>query len=162
MASNRKWLWLVLLGGVVICWAALVYPMLVIQPFRAQESSALATALEVRRFGPPTAALLALLALWCAWRLGREGKWWARSGAVLLGLLAAVGAGLGQINIFERMFHRIDSVETLAAGQAALAQDDMVLAVAAGGQARAYPIRMMGYHHIVNDWVGGVPLVGTY
>jgi hypothetical protein len=31
-----------------------------------------------------------------------------------------------------------------------------------GGSARAYPIRTMGYHHIVNDVVGGTALVATY
>jgi hypothetical protein len=31
-----------------------------------------------------------------------------------------------------------------------------------GGESRAYPVRMMAYHHIVNDVVGGVPIVATY
>jgi hypothetical protein len=38
----------------------------------------------------------------------------------------------------------------------------MVLAVRSGAQARAYPIRAMAYHHLVNDTLGGVPLVATY
>ena len=49
-----------------------------------------------------------------------------------------------------------------AAEDAALDKDDMVTAIRAGGHARAYPIRMMGYHHIVNDWVGGKAVVATY
>ena len=40
--------------------------------------------------------------------------------------------------------------------------DDKVLAVKVGQHARAYPIRTMGYHHIVNDTVGGVPIAVTY
>ena len=40
--------------------------------------------------------------------------------------------------------------------------DDKVLAVSWGRMARAYPIRTMGYHHIVNDTVGGVPIAVTY
>jgi hypothetical protein len=38
----------------------------------------------------------------------------------------------------------------------------MVIAVRFGSDARAYPINMMGYHHIVNDVVGGIPVVVTY
>ncbi len=40
--------------------------------------------------------------------------------------------------------------------------DDAVLAVKLAGSARAYPIREMGYHHVINDWVGGVPIAATY
>jgi Protein of unknown function (DUF3179) len=30
------------------------------------------------------------------------------------------------------------------------------------GASRAYPIRQMGYHHVVNDTLGGVPIIATY
>jgi len=38
----------------------------------------------------------------------------------------------------------------------------MVLAIQFGPDARAYPISEMAYHHIVNDWVNGVPVAVTY
>jgi len=38
----------------------------------------------------------------------------------------------------------------------------MILAVRFGGDARAYPIREMAYHHIVNDVVEDVPVAVTY
>jgi hypothetical protein len=34
--------------------------------------------------------------------------------------------------------------------------------VRVAGIARAYPIRSISYHHVVNDTVGGVPIVATY
>jgi hypothetical protein len=37
-----------------------------------------------------------------------------------------------------------------------------VLAVTVGEESVAYPIRLMGYHHLVGDTVGGVPIVATY
>jgi hypothetical protein len=37
-----------------------------------------------------------------------------------------------------------------------------VLGVSAGGVARAYPTHLMEYHQIVNDSLGGVPIVVTY
>jgi hypothetical protein len=38
----------------------------------------------------------------------------------------------------------------------------MVLALIFNDDARAYPVREMAYHHIVNDVVGGVPVAVTY
>jgi hypothetical protein len=39
---------------------------------------------------------------------------------------------------------------------------DMVLAVLKNGEAAAYPVRLMAYHHLVQDVVGGTPIVATY
>jgi hypothetical protein len=38
----------------------------------------------------------------------------------------------------------------------------MVMSVSIGGETHAYPIRALGYHHIVNDVVGGVAVAATY
>jgi hypothetical protein len=38
----------------------------------------------------------------------------------------------------------------------------MVIAVEIAGDAVAYPVRQMAYHHLVNDVVGGRPVVSTY
>ncbi|MCP5111656.1 MAG: DUF3179 domain-containing protein [bacterium] len=38
----------------------------------------------------------------------------------------------------------------------------MVLGVEVGGEARAYPLDLIAYHHIVNDEVNGQPLAVTY
>jgi hypothetical protein len=48
------------------------------------------------------------------------------------------------------------------ADDAKLDAGDMVLTVSINGDARAYPVREMAYHHIVNDVVGGVPIAATY
>ena len=43
----------------------------------------------------------------------------------------------------------------VAAGKATFVEpDDLVMAVAIGAEAVAYPIRQIGYHHVVNDIVG--------
>ena len=39
---------------------------------------------------------------------------------------------------------------------------DMVMAVELNGDAVAYPVLQMAYHHIVNDVVGGRPITATY
>ena len=47
-------------------------------------------------------------------------------------------------------------------GKPASTPKDMVIAVTLGGESRAYPIREMGYHHIVNDRLHQLPIVVTY
>jgi hypothetical protein len=49
-----------------------------------------------------------------------------------------------------------------AANEVKLDGAEKVVAVRVGGQARAYPIRSMSYHHVVNDVVGGAAIVATY
>ena len=43
-----------------------------------------------------------------------------------------------------------------------LPDEDLVLGLEWMGEARAYPIRMITDHHIVNDIVAGRPLLATY
>ncbi len=39
---------------------------------------------------------------------------------------------------------------------------NVVIGVALGGEARAYPVHVLEWHQVVNDTVGGVPVVVTY
>jgi hypothetical protein len=84
-------------------------------------------------------------------------------------VLAVVGAGfvcalavLTRVNVFELMFHPVDHPAFAAATAVKLDKDDKLIVVKIGGSARAYPIRTMGYHHVVNDVVGGTAIVATY
>jgi hypothetical protein len=43
-----------------------------------------------------------------------------------------------------------------------LVPDDRVIGVKLGGQARAYPLRFLVWHEVVNDTVAGVPIAVTY
>jgi hypothetical protein len=38
----------------------------------------------------------------------------------------------------------------------------MVIAVTNNGESVAYPVRLMAYHHLTQDVVGGTPIVATY
>jgi hypothetical protein len=66
------------------------------------------------------------------------------------------------VNIYELMFHPVDHPAFASAAAVKLDKDDKLIVVKIAGSARAYPIRTMGYHHIVNDVVGGTALVATY
>ena len=61
------------------------------------------------------------------------------------------------------MFAPLKNAEYARAREATFVDDaDMVIAVELNGDAVAYPIRQMAYHHVVNDEVGGIPVVSTY
>jgi len=56
----------------------------------------------------------------------------------------------------------IDDPKFAAVGEVDLPGNEPVLSVQVGDNARAYPLRILMWHEIVNDTVGGVPLAITY
>ena len=82
---------------------------------------------------------------------------------LLLGvILAGASAAMAHLNYFEWMFHHLRTPGFQDARSSKLDASEMVLAVHLGEDSRAYPIREMAYHHVVNDVVGGVPIAVTY
>lgn len=163
-SPRRKRTFLVLL---VACFAtalfSLVYPMYVIRPFRAQGVQELAAALVVLRFrtaGMLVCAAGALIGATGYWRL-TPGRW-RRAAAAGSAAGVCIFAGLSQVNVYEMMFHPMGAPTIESAADTKLDQDEKVLAILVKGSARAYPVRSIAYHHIVNDMVGGVPIVATY
>ena len=148
---------------VVVSLTVELIPVWIIRPFRGQSPQELALALTLRTWGPLVTILTGLAALILAVGLLRGARW-RQKALVLLGLvLVAASAVLARYNYFERVFFKpITSPQFASAAEVQLDPDEMVLAVRSGPQARAYPIRAMAYHHLVNDTLGGVPLVATY
>jgi hypothetical protein len=72
------------------------------------------------------------------------------------------GVTLVHVNVYDLMFRPLGRPEFLSASEAKIDPDDMVVAVRIGSDSRAYPIREMSYHHLVNDTVGGTPIIATY
>ncbi len=159
--ETRKSLALAAISAVV-CIACVAIPMFVIRPFRPQGAQELEIALAVRRAGPWLAgvcAVVVLLLLVRSWKTMKIGARTAMAGLFLVAMACAV---FTHINIFEKMFHPYESPSFGGAAEAKVDPDDKVLAVTLGQEARAYPIRTMGYHQIVNDIVNGVPIAVTY
>ena len=163
MLRSRRLFGTILAVCLAVSLAAVGYPLYVIRPFRAQGARELAAALTVSRYcGLATAlsAIVALAALALYWR-GQTARWRRIAAATCAGLVCAL-AVLARVNVFELIFHPIAHASFTAAAQSKLDSRDKVIAVVVNGEARAYPIRAMGYHHIVNDEVGKVAIVATY
>jgi hypothetical protein len=147
----------------VVAVAALLYPIYVIRPFRAQGPRELLAALAVLRYRPVVMILCGLFSLAALARYwNRESRGFRRAGSAACVIAVAVVAALSRVNIYERMFHPFERPSFSRADEAKLDGDEKVIAISVGGEARAYPIRIVSYHHLINDVVGGVPIVATY
>jgi hypothetical protein len=153
---------LVLLACLTVGLFCVVYPIYVIRPFRHQGARELAVALAVSRFRPAITVVAAIAAV-----LAAIGYWRARGAEVEAGFdgggaALVVVRVLARVNVYELMFHPIQKPAFQAAREVKLDGAEKVIAVRTGGEARAYPIRSMSYHHVVNDVVGGAAIVATY
>lgn len=74
-----------------------------------------------------------------------------------LGDAVVVAEGRGPIPVIREPRH-----ETIVRADEWLSPNEPVLAASAGGEARAYPLRLLLRHEAVNDWLGGSPLLVTY
>jgi hypothetical protein len=161
--AGRPWLWAALLAVVALALAAVAIPVWLLRPFEPQSAAALALAYAVRR-AAPLATLLALAAAAAlAWRLAGGARWWGRLALAAAVLATGAASWTARQNLFERMFpplHHPGYAPAAAAGF--VDAGDMVLAIRIGGEAVAYPVRQVAYHHVVEDVVGGTPLAVTY
>jgi Protein of unknown function (DUF3179) len=144
--------------------AVSLYPIYVIRPFREQKPADLQRALWVqmhdRLFLAGIFLLITMLALLVWRRAGLTARILLLAPAMAVALLAA---GASWVNPYEQvMFHGVGIPHYVTIQDAGIDAKDMVIVVTMGDDSRAYPIREMGYHHIVNDRLHQLPIVVTY
>ena len=152
-----------LLAGLATLALAL-YPIYVIRPFREQQPAALRRALWVQLHDKVILFALFLLITLCALFVWRRAGWVARLLLLAPAMgIALIAAGAAWFNPYEQlMFHPFGEPRYVTIKQAGIDPKDMVIAVTLDGESRAYPIREMGYHHVVNDRLHQLPIVVTY
>ena len=146
---------------VVAAVAIVILPAYILNPFAPETERGLTVAYTAKRYAPVVTLVLIAAGLWLATKLWN--RWWRKTLVVFALLLLVAAAWLSHQNHFEWMFNPLSNSAYAAASEASFVEaDDMVLAVAVNGEAAAYPVRLLAYHHIVHDVVGGVPIVVTY
>ena len=135
------------------------YPNYVIRPRRPKGPRELQAALFVLQYRP-VAEILCVVLAWGAlvWFLRSKPRLASRIGAIAVTVLVFAAAALSRVNVYEIMFHPAGVPSFEPVRETKLDGDEKVLAV----HARAYPVRSISYHHIVNDVEGGVPIAVTY
>jgi hypothetical protein len=163
MSSRRHWI--VIVACLLVSLFCLAYPIYVIRPFRHQGVTELSVALLVMRIrGVVTAAcvVLAIVTTVRAWREPSLPRRRRRIGAIAGVVGVCTFTALSHVNIYEVMFHPLGAPAFESAAESKLDKGEKLITIEVNGAARAYPIRGMSYHHIVNDSVGGVPIAATY
>jgi hypothetical protein len=163
MYRSRTLLFYGLAASLILSLLALVYPIYVIRPFRRQMPAELALAMQVMRYRPVLEGGCVLVALaFCMLIFRHFGSIKARVAAIVCVVLVFASAALSRVNIYEQMFHPAEKPAYAAIAQTKLAAAEPVIAISLDGAARAYPIRIISYHHIINDTLAGEPVVATY
>jgi hypothetical protein len=161
---TRRGAWPALLLLPLLALAVVMVPVMLIRPFAPQSPTSIELAYTLRRWSPWLTVGLSLAGLGVGVRLWRETpRLLPRIAVAFLALVAVATTWMSRQNHFEWMFAPLPDARFVRAAEAeAVAPDDMVLAVMTGGDAVAYPVRQIAYHHLVEDSVGGVPIVATY
>lgn len=162
--TSRRLGWLGLLIIVAAALAIVAVPVWIVQPFKPETQKGLSIAYAMRRWSPVVtiAALVISVGLvGYLWRGSR--RWFAKATLVIILLPLLPAAWFARQNHFEWMFNPLAHSSYVRVADASFVGDsDMVLAVDNNGEAVAYPTRLMAYHHVVQDVVGGKPIVATY
>lgn len=143
--------------------AFVVVPVFLIQPFKPQTERSLAVGYAFKSWAPWATVALAALALFVVARAWRGSRWWSNAVSVLLFVPVAASVWAARQNVYEVMFNPLERPAYVSPAEVDyIGDEDMVLAVEHGGERVAYPVRLMAYHHIAADTVGGVPIAATY
>ena len=161
--ATRRLLWLALVVVVVGACAWVFVPVWTIQPFKAQTPAGVNLSYGLRRWSPVATLVALALAALLVVLLWRGARLLPRVALVALVLPVVAAAWFARQNHFEWMFKPLAQSAYAAADKVDFVGDEeMVLAVEVNGDAVAYPIRQLAYHHVVEDTVGGLPVVSTY
>lgn len=162
--AGHRWLWLLLIVIVAVALAVVMIPAALIMPFRRQTPFGVELSWLLRRWSPVVtiAALIAALAVVVS--LWRRSKGFVKRAAMIVLVLPLIAAAwFARQNHFEWMFQPLPNAAYARAGEANfVADNDLVMGIEINGEAVAYPVRQMAYHHVVNDVVGGRPITATY
>jgi hypothetical protein len=154
--------WLLFLIFAVTGIALFLIPAVIIRPFAHQSASGLALAMALRQRAPLASLIAAIVCAILAFLLWQSDNPRRKAGLCSVLLLVVLSAVMSRLNYFEWMFQPVDSAQFESESASKLDGGEMILAVRYGIDSRAYPIREMAYHHVLNDVVEGVPLAVTY
>lgn len=161
---NRKAAWLIIFLLTVMALVIVAVPVWLIMPFKSQTPRGLDIAYTMKRWSPLVTVAASIIVLALAvflWRGVR--RWWLKVPLVIAFAFTLVFAWFARQNHFEWMFNPLPNVSFAKASDASfVADNDQVLGVHINGEAAAYPIRQIAYHHVIQDEVGGVAIAATY
>lgn len=161
---GRRAAWAAILVVTLVGLAVVLAPVWIIQPFKAQSERGLAVSYSMRRWSPLiTVAALAVALTLGVWLWRGTRRWWRKAALIVIVVPLLASTWFARQNHFEWMFNPLASASYVKPNDATfMTEPDVVMAVENNGEAVAFPVRLMAYHHVVQDVVGGTPIVATY
>jgi len=159
----RRSSWVALFLVLLLAATIVGVPVWLIRPFVSQTPDALDWSWALRQWAPLISSAGLLVGLMVAVGLWRGARWPGRTSLVLASLLLAAAAWFARQNHFEWMFRPFpDARFTRVAETKDVPDGEPIIGVAHARDALAFPIRRIGYHHLINTEVGRLPIVSTY
>ena len=155
---------LILLAILIAAVAAVFIPAYLIRPFTAQTKEGVRISYYFRTWAPVFTVILLVIAIFLSVRSWRAASHWLKKAVLAMILLfTATATWFSFQNYFQWMFNPLPDANYARAEKVDFINGkDMVLTVTNAGEAVAYPVRLLAYHHLVHDRVGGKPIVATY
>ncbi|HMH20940.1 MAG TPA: DUF3179 domain-containing (seleno)protein [Puia sp.] len=161
MKSKKAWL---LTIGLLLLFALEILRVYFIMPFPgSQQSDTIGIAYFLDKYIVWLRILALLVVLPPLWYFIRQGRPWLK---VLLTVLVLFYALIFYAFNFrflaDKMFYQPREKSFSAVATDSTDKNKLIIGVALKGEAKAYPIEIIGYHHQVKDTVGGDPVMVTY
>ena len=154
---------LILIIGLLLLFAAEILRVYYIMPFPgSQKADTIGFAYWLGRNISWIRIILILLIALPLIQTFQQNKWWKK--ILLLLVLAVYGIIFFFFNFrFEadKMFYQPNHKNFVMADKTG-ADTVLVIGVAINGEAKAFPIQIIGYHHQVKDTIGNTPVIITY
>lgn len=156
--------WLFVFIIAITAFALVAIPVYLIQPFAPQTENALTVSYYLRSWSPPLTVVLAVVGLFLCVQIWRNSKYWFTNIPLILPIIiVGLSVWFAQQNHFLWMFNPLTNSAYAKVSEVNFVKDNaMVMAVNVNGEAVAYPVLQMAYHHVVQDVVGGQPITATY
>lgn len=155
---------LLLMAGLILLFAVEILRVYYIMPFPgSQHSNTIALSYWINNniFWIRIAALL-LIAFPLIQILQHNKIWKKILLLFLLGMYAVVFFFFNFRFEADKMFYQPRNKNFAGAVNNKIDSNKLIIGVAINGEAKAYPIQIIGYHHQVRDTVGGTPVMITY
>lgn len=164
MKLGYKTAWVLLLLAVMPAFIFIFVPVWLIQPFAPQTTRAIEISYFLKGWSATVTIMLAIAAVALGIFIWLQSMRWFGKAALILPLfLVFVFTWFARQNHFEWMFNPLGNIQFARVSEADfVADDEMVLAVKFNGEAAAFPVTFIGYHHIAQAVIGGTPITATY
>ncbi|NOT49784.1 MAG: DUF3179 domain-containing protein [Chitinophagaceae bacterium] len=155
---------LLLIGGVLLLFIAEILRVYFIMPFPgSQQSNTLSIAYFMNKYIWAIRIIAVILIIFPLYDSFKRWKMWQKGVFIFfMFLYAGIFYMVNFKFLADKMFYQPKTKSLVAAADNKIPSDKLVLGVTINGQSKAYPIEIIGYHHQVQDTIGGEEVIVTY